>query len=134
MMKPKIIKNETEYEAALERIDELMEAEPGTDAFDELELLGMLVDTYENEAHPIGLPDPIEAIRFRMDQSGLKQKDLIPFIGSRSKISEVLSGHRKLSLTMIRKLHQGLGIPSDVLLKESGAKRGPSHLRQEIAL
>ena len=73
-MKPKVIKNETEYEAALERIAELMDAEPGTDEFDELELLAMLVDTYESKAYPVDLPDPIEAIRFRMDQAGLKPK------------------------------------------------------------
>lgn len=121
-MKPKVIKNEAEYEVALERINELMDAEPGTEEFDELELLGMLVDTYENDVHPIELPDPIEAIRFRMDQAGLKQKDLVPLIGSRSKVSEVLSGKRTLSLAMMRNLHRELGIPAEVLLQEPGAK------------
>lgn len=121
-MKPKVIKNEEEYEIALERINELMDAEPGTDEFDELELLAMLVDTYENEAHPIDLPDPIEAILFRMDQAGLKQKDLVPHIGSRSKVSEVLSGKRTLSLAMMRNLHRELGIPAEVLLQEPGAQ------------
>ncbi|PLY02154.1 MAG: hypothetical protein C0622_05970 [Desulfuromonas sp.] len=121
-MKPKVIKNEEEYEIALERINELMDAEPGTDEFDELELLAMLVDTYENEAHPIDLPDPVEAILFRMDQAGLKQKDLVPHIGSRSKVSEVLSGKRTLSLAMMRNLHRELGIPAEVLLQESGAQ------------
>ncbi|MBN2427001.1 MAG: transcriptional regulator [Deltaproteobacteria bacterium] len=70
MTKPKVIKNETEYEAALERIDQLMDAEPGTPEFDELELLAMLVDIYENEVHPVAPPDPLEAIRFRIDQAG----------------------------------------------------------------
>lgn len=121
-MKPKVIKNEEEYEIALERINELMDAEPGTDEFDELELLAMLVDTYENEAHPIDLPDPVEAILFRMDQSGLKQKNLVPHIGSRSKVSEVLSGKRTLSLAMMRNLHRELGIPAEVLLQEPGAQ------------
>ena len=121
-MKPKVIKNEEEYEVALERINELMDAEPGTDAFDELELFAMLVDTYENEMHPVELPDPVEAILFRMDQAGLKQKDLVPHIGSRSKVSEVLSGKRTLSLTMMRNLHRELGIPAEVLLREPGAK------------
>jgi HTH-type transcriptional regulator/antitoxin HigA len=117
-MIPKIIKNETDYEAALGRIDELMDADPGTAEGDELELLVTLVEMYESKAHPIDLPDPIEAIKFRMEQMGLKQKDLIPYIGSRSKVSEVLSCQRPLSITMIRKLHEGLGIPADVLLKE----------------
>lgn len=122
MMKPKVIKSEEEYEATLERIDELMEAEPGTEEFDELELLAMLVDAYEAEVYPIDLPDPIEALRFRMEQSDLKQKDLVPLLGSRSKVSEVLSGKRSLSLTMIRNLHRELGIPAEVLLQEPGAK------------
>jgi len=81
----KVIKNETDYEAALARINELMDADLGTREGDELELLVSLVEWYEKKAHPIGLPDPVEAIRFRMEQLGLKQKDLIPFIGSRSK-------------------------------------------------
>lgn len=121
-MKPKVIKNEQEYQSALERISALMDAEPGTGEFDELELLAMLVDTYESEVHPIALPDPIEAIRFRMDQADLKQKDLVPLIGSRSKVSEVLSGKRTLSLTMMRNIHRELGIPAEVLLQEPGAK------------
>lgn len=121
-MKPRVIKNETEYEAALERIDELMDAEPGTDEFDELELLAMLVDTYESKVHPVDLPDPIEAIRFRMDQAGLKPKDLVPFIGSASKVSEVLSGKRTLSISMMRNLHREMGIPAEVLLQDPNAK------------
>ncbi len=123
-MKPKVIKTEEDYESALTRINELMDADPGTDAFDELELLAMLVDTYENTVHPIDLPDPIEAIRFRMDQTGLKQKDLVPFIGSRSKVSEVFSGKRTLSLSMIRNLHRELGIPAEVLLQDPNARLG----------
>lgn len=121
-MKPKIIKNETEYEAALERIDQLMDAEPGTPEFDELELWGMLVDAYEEEVYPVELPDPVGAILFRMDQSGLKQKDLVPLIGSASKVSEIMSGKRSLSLPMIRNLNRKLGIPAEVLLQEPGAK------------
>jgi len=121
-MKPKVIKTEEEYEATLERIDDLMDAEPGTEEFDELELLAMLVDNYESEVYPVDLPDPIEAIKFRMEQGGLTQKDLIPMLGSRSKVSEVLSGKRSLSLNMMRKLHRELGIPSEVLLQEPGAK------------
>ncbi len=122
MMIPKVIKNEKEYDAALSRINELMDARPGTPEGEELELLSTLVELYEEKTHSIGLPDPVEAIKFRMEQAGLKQADLIPFIGSRSKVSEVLSRRRPLSITMIRKLHEGLGIPADVLLMETDKK------------
>jgi len=118
----KIIKTEAEYDTALDRIGALMDADPGTPEGDELKLLVTLVELYEKVAHPIDLPDPIEAIKFRMEQAGLKQKDLIPFIGSRSKVSEILSHQRPLSISMIRKLHEGLGIPANVLLKEPGAQ------------
>lgn len=121
-MTPKIIKNEIAYETALCRIDELMDTDPDTPEGDELELLVTLVELYEKKAYPIDLPDPIEAIKFRMEQMGLKQKDLIPYIGNRSKVSEVLSRQRPLSITMMRKLQEGLGIPADVLLKEPGAQ------------
>ena len=121
-MQAKIIKTEIEYDQTLARIDELMDALPDTPAGNELELLVTLVELYENEMHAIDLPDAISAIRFRMDQQNLKQKDLIPFIGSKSKVSEVLSGKRSLSLGMMRKLHAGLGIPVDVLLQEPEAE------------
>jgi HTH-type transcriptional regulator/antitoxin HigA len=121
-MIPKVIKNEAGYEAALARIDELMDADPGTREGDELELLVTLVELYEKKAHPVGLPDPVEAIRFRMEQLGLKQKDLAPFIGSPSKVSEILSGQRPLSISMIRRLHEGLGIPAEVLVRDPGAR------------
>lgn len=121
-MIPKVIRNETDYDAALTRINELMDADPGTPQGDELELLVTLVELYEKVAHPIDLPGPVEAIKFRMEQAGLKQKDLIPFIGSRSKVSEVLSRRRPLSISMIRKLHHGLGIPAEVLLREPGVQ------------
>src|SRR5271156_4882576 len=103
-MKPKLIKTEAEYKATLARIEAIFDARPGTVKGDELELLLLLVETYEESAYPIDLPDPIEALRFRMEQAGLKPKDLIPYIGSKSKVSEVLSRQRPLSLTMIRKL------------------------------
>ena len=121
-MVPKIIKEEKAYDAALARINELMDAEPGTPEGDELELLVTLLELYEKEAYPIDTPDAIEAIKFRMEQAGLKQKDLVPFIGSRSKVSEVLSRRRPLSITMIRKLHEGLDIPAKVLLGETEKK------------
>ncbi len=121
-MLPKVIKNDREYEAALARIDQLMDAAPGTPDGDELELLTTLVEVYEDKHFPIELPDPIDAIRFRMEQSGLKQQDLVPYIGSRSKVSEVLAGKRPLSLKMIRALHKGLGVPADLLLREPGGR------------
>ena len=121
-MIPKVIKTEKDYESALARINDLMDADPGTPEGDELELLVTLVELYEKTKHPIDLPDPVEAIKFRMEQLGLKQKDLIPLIGSRSKVSEVLSRQRSLSITMIRKLNAGLGIPGEILLQEPRAK------------
>ncbi len=120
-MVAKLIKTDADYEAALERISDLMGVPAGTPDADELELLTHLVEMYEELHYPIPLPDPIEAIRFRMDQQGLKQADLVPYLGSRSKVSEVLSGKRPLSLAMIRKLHAGLGIPAEVLIGEPGA-------------
>ena len=120
MMVPKIIKSEEDYNIALKRIEEIFDAKPGTPEFDEMELLVKLVEIYEDEKYPISAPDPISAIKFRMEQQGLKNKDLIPYIGSKSKVSEVLSGKRALSLNMIRKLNEGLGIPAEVLIKEPG--------------
>jgi HTH-type transcriptional regulator/antitoxin HigA len=115
-MRPKLIKTQKEYKAALKRIEKLMEAKPRTPQGDELELLSALVEIYEREHEPIPPPDPVDAIRFRMEQEGLKPKDLIPLIGSRSRVSEILSGRRPLSLKMIRNLHHGLGIPAESLL------------------
>jgi len=121
-MKPKVIKSEKDYEATMARVAEIFDAKPGTAKGDELALLLLFVEKYEEKVFPIGLPDPITAIRFRMEQQKLKPKDLVPYIGSKSKVSEVLSGQRELSLTMIRKLVTGLGIPSKVLLQEPGTK------------
>ena len=126
-MPAKVIKNDREYEATLGRISEIMDSAPNTPAGDELELLATLVELYEKERFPIDLPDPIEAIRFRMEQGGLKQQDLVPYVGSASKVSEVLSGRRPLSLKMMRSLYRGLGIPAEVLLRESGSTPISSH-------
>jgi HTH-type transcriptional regulator / antitoxin HigA len=120
MMINKIIKTEEDYNKALARIDELMDAEPNTPEGDEHELLVTLVELYEEKKYPIDMPDPIEAIKLRMEQLGLHQKDLVPFIGSKSKVSEVLNRKRPLSLSMMRALHKGLGIPAELLLKEQG--------------
>lgn len=122
IMTPKVIKTEADYEAALARIETIFAARPGTPDGDELELLSLLVERYEEAQFPVALPDPLTAIRFRMEQAGLKQKDLVPFIGSQSKVSEVLAGKRPLSLSMMRGLASGLGIPAEVLLQQPGAQ------------
>lgn len=119
-MRPKILRSEEEYQAALAHIETLMDAAPGSPEEDELELFALLVEQYEEEHYPIDLPDPIDAILFRMDQAGLTRKDLLPYLGSSSKVSEVLSRKRPLSLSMMRALHEGLGIPADVLLQIPG--------------
>ena len=121
-MIPKLIQTEAENEAALARLDEIFDAKPGTPDGDEVELLVALIEAYERVAYPIDLPNPIDAITFRMEQAELREEDLIPFIGSASKVSEILSGKRPLSMAMIRKLVSGLGIPAEVLLQEPGAK------------
>ncbi len=119
-MKPKVIKTRADYQAALAHLETLMDAQPGTRQEEELELFAVLLDSYEREHFPIGLPDPVEAIKFRMEQQGLTRKDLEPFIGSQSKVSEVLNRKRPLSVAMIRALHAGLDIPSEVLLQAPG--------------
>ena len=124
-MKAKLIKNDADHAAALARIEEIFNAKPGTPAGDECELLVHLVESYEAQHHAIDVPDSIEAIKFRMEQQGLRQPDLVPFIGSKSKVSEVLNRKRPLSLAMIRRLHHGLGIPASVLLQEQGDNLSP---------
>ena len=122
-MNAKIIKTEAEYDEALKRIEVLMDAEPGSPEEEELELIGLLVEHYELEHYPIGSPTPLEAIEFFMDQKGLTNADMMQYLGSPSKVSEVLRGKRALSKTMIRKLVEGLGIPAEVLLEiEAPAK------------
>ncbi len=121
-MNPRIIKTEEQYEEALGRIEYLMDSPEGDTLQDELELLVLLVEKYEKENYPMELPDPVDAIRFRMEQAGLSNKDLIRYIGSQSKVSEVLNRKRPLSLSMMRALHEGLGIPAEVLLQQPGEK------------
>lgn len=116
----KPIRTEKDYEAALARVDELMDAELGSPEGDELDVLVDLVELYESKHEPMGYPSPLAAIEFRMDQGGLSPRDLIPFIGSRAKVSEVLSGKRAITMPMARALHEHLGIPADVLLRQSG--------------
>ena len=117
----RLIKTEEDYTLALDRIESLMDAEAGTSEADELELVSTLVEMYEEKHYPIDLPDPVEAIKFRMEQLGLKQQDLIPFMGSRSKVSEIMNNKKPLTLSMMRGLNKGLGIPAEVLLHEPGA-------------
>jgi HTH-type transcriptional regulator/antitoxin HigA len=120
-MKAKILKNEKEYNEACDRIYFLIHSiekaiEPGTTVADELELLSLLVEKYEHEHYLIEAPGPIEAIKFRMDQMNLKQSDLAPLFGGKTRVSEVLNGKRPLSLKVISLLNEYLGIPFDVLV------------------
>ncbi len=111
------IRNETDYDKAMQIVEELMDAEPGTEAFDLLEVWTTLIEEYEAKHHPIDFPDPIEAIKFRMEQEGLKQKDLVEIIGgSKSRISELLNRKRGLTIEMIRRLHDRLKIPLENLI------------------
>jgi HTH-type transcriptional regulator/antitoxin HigA len=117
-MKIAPIRNEKDYQNALNRLEKIFDAKKGTEKGDELEILSILIDRYENENFPIGMPDPIEAIKFRMEQMGMKQKDLAKVVGFKSRVSEILSKKRKLSLDMIRKLNTTLHIPTEVLVQE----------------
>lgn len=117
LMNIKPIKTKKDYAAALERLELLFDAKKGSAEGDELEILGILIDQYENEHFPIELPDPVEAIKFRMEQSGYKQSDLANIIGLKSRASEILNRKRKLSLDMIRILHDKWNIPTDVLIQ-----------------
>ena len=110
------IKTNDDHKQALLRIDALMNSEPGTEEGAELDVLVTLVEAFENEHFPIGAPDPVAAILFRMDQMGIDRKALEPFLGGRSRVSEVLNRKRSLSMTQIRKLHEGLNIPFENLM------------------
>ena len=116
-MNIKPIKTKKDYEQALERLEKIFDAKKGTQKGDELEILGMLIDNYEMEKFPIGFPDPVEAIKFRMEQLGYNQTDLANVVGLKSRASEILNRKRKLSLEMIRQLHEGLNIPTEVLIQ-----------------
>ena len=117
-MEIKPIKNEKDYQDALNRLELIFESKKGTESGDELEILSILIDKYENENFPIGMPDPIEAIKFRMEQMGMKQKDLAEIVGFKSRVSEILNKKRKLTLEMIRKISFSLHIPTEVLVQE----------------
>jgi len=125
------IKNETDYDAALERIEELWDSAPGSSGRDELDVLTTLVEAYEDEHYPMDLPDPIEAIKFRLDQEGKDYRALIGVIGQRTRVYEVMRRARPLSLNMIRNLSRELNIPADVLIQPaSRPKRRSSPSRK----
>jgi HTH-type transcriptional regulator/antitoxin HigA len=113
----KPIRSEADYEHALAEVERLWGSKSGTPNGDRVDVLATLIEAYEEKHDPIDVPDPIEAIKFRMDQQGLTRKDLEPLIGTRTRISEVLNGKRALSIAMIRKLVEKLGIPAEVLIK-----------------
>ena len=113
----KPIKTKKDYDHALERLEEIFDASKNSSEGDELEVLSILIEKYEDKHFPIGLPDPIEAIKFRMEQLGYNQVDLAKVVGLKSRASEILNKKRKLSLEMIRLLHDRLNIPTDVLIQ-----------------
>jgi len=117
----KLIKTEEYYNLVLSRIEDLMDAEANTPEAEELELLTTLVELYEDEHYAMDMPEPIDAIKFRMEQLGLNQQGLVPFIGSKSKVSEILNNKRTLTLSMMRSLHQNLGIPAEIFLQKTGS-------------
>ena len=114
-MNIKPIKNEKDYSQTLSYIESIINAKPNTAQMDELEVLTTLVEAYEEQHYKIEAPDPIEAIKFRMEQEGLKQKDLVSIVGSKSRVSEILNRKRKLTIEMIRNLHKQLHIPVESL-------------------
>lgn len=121
-MEIKPIKTKADYQSALNEVERLFEAKPGTLEGDRLEVITTLIEAYEEKHHPIPPPDPIEAIFYYLESRGLTRKDLEIYLGSRSRVSEVLNRKRALSIEMIRRLHEKLGIPAEVLIK-------PYHLR-----
>ena len=124
-MKIRPIRTEQDYQRALTRAAKLMDAEAGTPAGDELDVLATLVEAYEDRHFPIGPVNPLDAILFRMEQQGLTRQDLEPYLGSRHRVSEILSGRRQLSLAMIRRLHTGLQIPLENLVGPAEASKRP---------
>jgi len=118
MMEISIIKNEEQYQTYLKRMNEIFNAEEGTPESDELDMLALVLEKYEEEHYPIDAPDPIEAIRFMMEQMDMNDNDLGAILNSRSRASEILNRKRKLSISHIRKLNEHLKIPTDVLIKD----------------
>jgi HTH-type transcriptional regulator/antitoxin HigA len=129
MSKIKVIKTEQDYQEALKLVEVLMghDPDPDSEEGEQLSLLSALIQDYEARAFPQTLPSPIEAIKFRMEQAGLKPTDMIPYIGSRSRVSEILSGKRQLTLEMVRSLEVGLGIPAKVLIRKPDLDEDPEY-------
>jgi HTH-type transcriptional regulator / antitoxin HigA len=119
----KPIRSKADYERALAELERLWGAKGGTPSGDRLDVLATLIDAYEAEHYPMDPPDPIEAIKFRMEQRGLTRKDLEPLIGTRTRVAEVLNRKRNLSIDMIRRLHEQLGIPAEVLIRPTRKQR-----------
>src|ERR1700687_1791547 len=119
----KPIRGEADYERALHRVEELWNSPEGSAESDELDILATLIEAYEQEHHPIALPDPIEAIKFRLEQKGKDSSALIGVIGQRTRVYEVMQGKRPLSLNMIRNLHEKFDIPAEVLIQPARRKR-----------
>jgi len=117
-MQIKPIKTEEDYNAAMQRLETIFDAKPGTVNGDELEILSVLIDSYEHTNFPVSLPDPIEAIKFRMEQMNYTNKELAEVIGFKGRVSEIMNKKRKLSINMIRRLNQYMQIPTDVLVQE----------------
>ncbi len=122
-MKVKPIRSESDYDAALAEVEKLMDAESGTPRGDRLDVLVTLLEAYEEKHWRLEPPDPIDAIKFRMEQRGLTRRDLEKVLGSRSRVSEILNRKRPLTLEMIRRLHRKLGIPADSLIKPTTRRR-----------
>ena len=121
-MEIKPIKNERDYRRVMQEINALMDAKANTAAGDRLDVLVTLAEAWEDKHYAIEAPDPIAAIRFAMEQRGLNRRDLEPYIGSRARVAEVLNHKRSLTLPMIRRLHRGLGIPAEVLIRDRGLR------------
>ena len=117
------IKTKADYRAALKEVEALMAAEPNSPEGERLDVLVTLIEAYENKHYPFDLPDPVEAIKFRMEQKGMTPKDLVPMIGRINRVYEVLSRKRPLTLAMIQRLHINLGIPAESLIKQPDRQR-----------
>ena len=121
------IRTEADHELAVKRIEKLIGASPDSAEGDELDILATLVDAYEAKHHMIDAPDPVTAIQFRMEQQGLSRKDLEPLIGSRARVSEILTRKRSLTLSMVRRVKFGLGISADLLIETSPNRTGSAY-------
>jgi HTH-type transcriptional regulator/antitoxin HigA len=128
------IKTEADYEAALARVERLMDAEEGSIEAEELDVLATLIEAYEDKRYPMDLPDPVDAIRFHIEQQGLSRRDLEPLLGSRARVAEVLNRKRSLSLAMVRRLNAELGIPAEILIQEPRTGRRTSGTRHRRTL